>query len=768
MSRPSANTIQSKQNQILNPNDNQPNLTIGRLTNRAGGDLMVSGTDLQFYNEFLSNDVAEVPPELANSYKSYRKKKNAEIAEKERLNVVARRNQPVTPTVSTSEPAFPDRQQRYQNRVSQLEAPRLPIGPNAFQPSPRSYERKRKIYIDSADRNKTLYPDASDFVISWGRTFQNVKSMRLVSLEFPNVVQAIGPRNNVLQWINLEDNDLEIPFPTYRVALRPGSYDLEALAEEMTAALKTVRRRGGAENAPNHVFIVETNIETDYVSFASLIAQPADRQPITTVAGSSKITFTQENHGYRSGERVHILGVQNYVGGIPASDINGAYIITRVDDNTFSFEVQAFALATGKGGGSLISTGRESPFQFQFGTCANPLADLIGFPVENSSQTLTSMDGLYMVEDPLTTVVLEVTGVIPGTPFTQIVSPEHGLNAGDRIFLYNVFVTPSFYENDRHKGIFEVFAVASPDVFLIKYASERVSDVSNAFVGTQVIQMYFPNHGFNRIVNIEQQGVNNVLITTLYDHGFTALSTVRIAESNSEPSIDGHYVVTPVDSDSFTISGADPMSPLVVDSPGYKGILAADYDFRLQNVKPFGGFTSMDLNNTTLTVRDVIDQDTFTFNCSYGFSRVWERGGGTAIRINSKLHGWSGSHSNFLNGVLFRPVKLDGDNYAFMCIPGLNSDSIATSGKVRDIFSKLFITLNPGLVIFDAFDSSPLDFFTPVPKLDELRFTIRSPNDTVITFNGLDYSFGLELIELVQADAASNQSSQRLAPPAVA
>ncbi len=313
---------------------------------------------------------------------------------------------------------------------------------------------------------------------------------------------------------------------------------------------------------------------------------------------------------------------------------------------------------------------------------------------------------------------------------------------------------------------FEVFAVASPDVFLIKYATERVSDVSNAFVGTQILQMHMPNHGFNRIVNIEQQGSNTVLITTLFDHGFAALSPVRIAETNSEPVIDGHYRVTPVDSDSFTISGTAE-SPLVLGSPGYKGILAADYSFRLHNVKPFGGFTSMDLNNTVLSVREIIDEDNFTFNCSYGFARVWERGGGPAVRINSKLHGWAGSHSNFLNGVLYRPVKLDGDNYAFMCIPGLNSDSITTSGPVRDIFAKIFITLNPGLVIFDAFDSSPIDFFTPVPKLDELRFTIRSPSDNIITFNGLDYSFGLELVELVQADAASNQNSQRLAPPPV-
>ncbi len=766
-------SLQNPQNATMSGNmtnqqKTQPQLTIGRLTNQTGGDLMVSGTDLKFYNEFISKDVAEVPQDLANNYKSYRQQKNAEIAEKERLDVVTRRNQPFSPTVSISGgnpgPSLGDRQQRYQNRVSQLDPSQLRAGPTAIQPSSRTYERKRKIYIDSKHRDKLMYPDASDFVISWGRTFQNVKSMKLVSLEFPNVVQAIGPQNNLIEWINLEDNDLEPPFPVYSVAIRPGSYPLETLGTTLTSLLNSVKRRGGAPGAPNHVFIIETDIETDFVSFTSIIAQSVEKQPITTVAGSSKITVTQTAHGYNTGDRVHILGVQGYVGGILASDINGAYDIIKVDSNTFSFEIQAIAISTAKGGGTLVTTGRESPFVFLFGDSPRPVADLIGFPVENSAVTLS--DGYTYIEDPLTTVILEVSDVIPGTPFTQIVSAGHGLTAGDRVHLNNVFVTPSFYENDRYNGIFEIFAVPSPDVFLIKYATERVSDISNAFVGTQILQMYLPNHGFNRIVNIEQHAPNQVLITTLYDHGYTSLSKIRITESNSFPSVDGAYNVVPVDSDSFIITGPDITNPLTVTDPGYKGILAVNYTFNLYNVKPFGGFTALDLNNGRFTVRDVQDESNFTFNCNYGYSAVWERGGGTGVRIHSRLHGWAGTQSNFLNGILFRPVRLDGDNYAFMCIPGLNSDSITTTGPVRDIFAKIFITLNPGLMIFDAFDSSPIDFFKPVPRLDELRFTIRSPDNDIITFNGLDYSFGLELVEVVNDDASYEQSSQRLAPSA--
>ena len=406
----------------------------------------------------------------------------------------------------------------------------------------------------------------------------------------------------------------------------------------------------------------------------------------------------------------------------------------------------------------MVQTGREAPFQFLFGEYPNPIAELIGFPVENSSVTIP-------IRNPLTTTMKEIVDIIPGTPFTQIVAPNHTLVVGDKIMLHNVFVTPSVYENDRYKGVFEVFAVSSPDVVVIKYATERVSDISNAFIGTQIIEMYFPGHGFNRIVDIESVGTNLVQVTTLFDHGFEDGAHVRVTNSNSIPSIDGYYPVQLLDSDSFMISAPDGSDPLTITTTGHKGILVPDHEFRLYNVKPFGGFTSTDLNNNRFQVRHIVDENYLTFQSTYGFASMWEKGGGNSVRINSKLHGWAGTHTNFVNGALFRPVRLSGDNYAFMCIPGLNSDSVSTTGPVKDIFAKISITLNPGLVIFNDFDSSPIDFITPVARLDELRFTIRSPDNDIITFNGLEYSFGLELIELAQADMGMDLASKRLAPP---
>jgi hypothetical protein len=184
--------------------------------------------------------------------------------------------------------------------------------------------------------------------------------------------------------------------------------------------------------------------------------------------------------------------------------------------------------------------------------------------------------------------------------------------------------------------------------------------------------------------------------------------------------------------------------------------------FYLYNVVPFGGYTEDQLNNKEMEIRYVLDDSSFTFTTRYGFSTITESGGGSSVRISSKLHGWGGHHDNSPNGVLHRPVKLSGDNSAFLCIKNLESDSVSSNTPVRDIFAKLFITANPGLIIFNQFDGADMEFVNPIPQLDELHFQIRSPNNEITSFGGLDYSFGLEIVEEIDIDESNNIFGNRV------
>jgi len=742
-------------------NGNNKQVLVGHLTNTAGGDLMWSQTDLLFANDFVPDTFADVPPERASQYENYREQKNRSIQKQQQLNTVRAMNQPVQPVVT----ALPDRQATYMSRIP----PKAPLQPG---PAPagsailQTREIRRKIFVDSKDRNTALYPDASDFVASWGRTFQNVKRLQLISLEFPNVVPSVTPNNNKLYWQNMDDLDLNPPYPVYSATVATGSYTLATIQTELTADMRSLKRHNDlpypdGSLPPWHYFIVETNQQTNYVGFTSIVAVPADINPVVTTAGSSIIRFKQTNHGYETGDTIHILGVMGIVGGLSAASVTGAYTITKIDDNTFSYEVQGIAITSATGGGTLAQTGSEAPFQLLFGSYSNPIADILGFPVENSSIDVG-------VQDPLVSDVKNIVGVIPRGSLTDIVCPDHRLVVGDNVYLWNFNVFPSIYANDKHNGMFQVHVVPSPDVFTIQYSVEQVSDVQEAFVGTQVLSMYYPNHGFNRIVDIQQVGYNQVAITTKFDHGFTDKSKIRISQSNSVPSIDGYYAVQPLDDDTFIVSNADVFNPLTVTVSGYSGILASDYVFYLYNVEPVGGFTAADLNNVPFVVRDIVDADNFTFTGQYGFSKLAETGGGGGIRINSKLHGWAGTQSNSPGGVLHKPVKLSGDNYAYMCVPGLNSDSIATTSQVKDVFAKIFITAVPGIVIFNQFDSTPIDLPSIVPSLSELRFQIRTSENDSVSFNGLDYSFGLEVVSEEQVDAQSNTAFTALLPPGIA
>ncbi|RKO94580.1 hypothetical protein BDK51DRAFT_38787 [Blyttiomyces helicus] len=653
-----------------------------RLTNTRGGDAMASSADILFENEFVGDTYKEVPQDKQNAYQKHytateeKKKKSAQISAVKAMN-----EKP-----GTTSTALMDRKDVYKSKVSgaPLQFNQGPLDPVAEKAN--LVEKKRKIFFDSGDRDTDTYPDASDFVISCGRIFHNVKSMRLVSLEFPNVVKAIDTlKNNQLYWINIEDDSLDPPYPVYTATVSPGSYSLTTLQTELTTEMAIPFRKDGQVYSDgtfpiHHLFVVTVNLETNYVGFTSLVAQPCGQNPITTTGGSTLISLTQNNHGYVNGQLIYILGVVGILGGLQASDINGSYNITVIEEYRFTFNILVVATSTVTGGGTLVKTGREAPFQFLFGENLYPLADIIGFPVEYSSITIEQTD-------PITSNTKNITGIITGEDETTIVCPDHRILPGDRVNLVNVHVTPSIYQNEKYNGILTVYSVPSPDVFTIRYGTQHVSDISTAFVRTQTFQMYYPGHGFNRSVDITQIGPNLVQITTLFPHGFISTSTVLLRQTNSVPNVDGFYnvILIPNSLDTFAIQSSYLSNPLSIVTPGFSGILTSDQIFYLTNVTSLGGFTTSDLNNVPFTVRDVIDENNFTFSGIYGFSQFAQTGGGSGIRINSKIHGWRGTQSNNDTGSLYKPVRMSGDNYAFMCCPGLNSDSISNSGPVEDI-----------------------------------------------------------------------------------
>ena len=265
---------------------------------------------------------------------------------------------------------------------------------------------KTLISIDSRDRDKVKYPLPSNFDIFLGKTFYNVREVRLVSIEFPNTNAVINNKNNLIYWINKEDIDLDVidnitnTYPVYKTTLRTGSYVLSSLQSEMTDAMRLIKRSN--PNKPfYHYFVITLDIDTDVVTFVSLILTQLKVNPLTTIINTGIITVTATNHGFSTGDEVYILGT-TVTAGIPSTTLNGFHKITVINSSTFQYEVNVNASESLTGGGNTVQTGTSAPFQFLFGEYSNTVAPNIGYPVENSSTLIntyiTSIDNYHILK----------------------------------------------------------------------------------------------------------------------------------------------------------------------------------------------------------------------------------------------------------------------------------------------------------------------------------------------------------------------------------
>ena len=93
----------------------------------------------------------------------------------------------------------------------------------------------------------------------------------------------------------------------------------------------------------------------DITPLRATLATPATDDCIETTSGSTTITVNVTAHGCLSGDYVTISGVTGDVGGVPDAEINAEHVITRVDDDIFTFTVATAATSTvAAGGGSSI------------------------------------------------------------------------------------------------------------------------------------------------------------------------------------------------------------------------------------------------------------------------------------------------------------------------------------------------------------------------------------------------------------------------------
>jgi hypothetical protein len=358
---------------------------------------------------------------------------------------------------------------------------------------------------------------------------------------------------------------------------------------------------------------------------------------------------------------------------------------------------------------------------------------------------------------PLTTHIMTILQLTPFTSTTTLVvcASDHNLQVGDRITINNVSSVPLFISD------YEIISVVNLTSFIINFSLTSAEISTTSYVGTGYTTVYYPLHGFNTIINMVQNDLNTITIQTKTAHYLKSGKIIRIMQTTTSPSLDGAYTITQiVSSDTFKID----ISPLhltsfITNVSGATGILGMNQDFYLYDSTTVGGIDKKYINGVKFTVREVIDLNHFSFVIPNAYASSSETGGGNSVYISSLIHGFNTVQTNTKSDVLNRSINLEGENYAFVTCPQL--DTMKNTGSVSNIFARITLDQAPGYVCFN-FLSEPKQFNqVPLDSLGELEFSVVNHDNSLYEFNDLDFSFTLEITEVVDTSDLFNISSRR-------
>lgn len=392
------------------------------------------------------------------------------------------------------------------------------------------------VSVDSRDRDKILYPKPSNFKIFLGRSFYNVKNIRLSSVEFPNTNAVINNNNHNIYWVNKEDIELDTinaiskTYPEYNVQLRIGSYISTSLQTELTNKLATVKRLD--KIGDYHYFIVSLDIDTDIVTFVSLVLTQLSVNPIQSSVSTNTLRVTLNRHGYYDGEYIYLQGVKTFAG-IPSTVLNAKHKITKISDNVFAIEINIKASETALGGGNTCKSGRIAPFKFLFGEKDKTVAPNLGYPLENSSDLIKtyikSIENFYQVL--ITT------------------DTQHGLKASDLGQSCTINGSNTIPSINGNKIITQIVNTTSFNISVNQVLTQESYNNGQFTINNKTIN----------IQSIANSRINTIKIITYSDHNYTFSDigkNITLFETTTIPSLDDSYTIYNIyETNSIIISG---------------------------------------------------------------------------------------------------------------------------------------------------------------------------------------------------------------------
>ncbi len=287
------------------------------------------------------------------------------------------------------------------------------------------------IFIDSRDRDLSLYPRPNNYKIHLGKIFSNVKRVSIKGCEIPNTEQLIrdfpaSRTNNKIYWTNEDD------LSSYIATIPPGNYQPEALQTNIQIAMNNIKRSDGT----NHNFTVIVDTVANVVSFSSLVVTQIPNS-FSATAGSTLIIVNHPNHGILTSHA--LVNISNsIINGIDETLLNGRHLITVIDPNHYSFDINSvIPFAVENKGGKNIFVGIGKNFSLLWSN-TDSIGNLLGFPQEDTEFSTiisnTKIKNTYAIE--------KVVHVDSLTSAIVLVEPPNGtLNPSDYVYLTGIVGT---------------------------------------------------------------------------------------------------------------------------------------------------------------------------------------------------------------------------------------------------------------------------------------------------------------------------------------
>ncbi len=264
--------------------------------------------------------------------------------------------------------------------------------------------------------------------------------------------------------------------------------------------------------------------------------------PFTVPNNSNVVTVTMTNHGLLTGDSITLAGNTSPAGDlgtIPGTQLNGSFIITRVDEDTFTIRTVASNTSGGavtggatgitanprtfsiSGEGSNVVRVRQRDHGLTTGavvTLSGNTDSFAGIPSSelNGNFVVTVIDADHYTINTVNSATATTLGATPfsttnGSRDVVITSTAHGYTVGDSVTLSGNTDTTNFTSANDINGTFVIVA-ATANTFTVRLNSPAIATSATAGAGT--IKVIEQAGGAGTVISNTRPFVGNVLDAT--------------------------------------------------------------------------------------------------------------------------------------------------------------------------------------------------------------------------------------------------------------